>query len=945
MTVRNSRSPKPHRLSAAVLAAMLMPAATSTFAQQAEEPLQRSTATTLDKVVVTGSLIPQTTKETFTPVTVISAEDIQARGFTSVSDVLQQSAFATGGIQGSQSSASFTQGAETVSMFGLNPGFTKYLINGRPMADYPALYNGSDTFNNISGIPVDLVERIEILPGGQSSLYGSDAIAGVVNIILKTRVDNTTISVRGGTYTDGGGDSGRVTLATGFSAMDDRLNGVFGVQYESSEPIWAYQRDITKQYYRNGTSAPLASRDWLVYSPFTSYAFLDPNNCANVTEAFGGSEGLQTRPGFGDENYCGSFFTPGYRTLKNGKDSLQVYSHATFDLNDNHQLYADVLYNDEEVKYHVGSNYTWWGTGVEWGYYYDPDLDDLLNLQRAFAPEEMGVGGFENSMNKDKTESWHITFGAKGRIGSSKWDYDVGLTSTRYELDERGFARFAGPINDYFQNKVLGPQLGLDPYYGAYPVFQPDYAAFYTMMSPEDFRSFTGYTSSKSKTTNDMLRGQLTNSELFSLPGGSAGLAVALEAGQEEWSYRPDARLLNGEVWGTTSVDGGGERDRYAAIAELRLPVFDPLTVSLSGRYDRFEPDGAETVDKTTYSLGIEYRPVESFLLRGKYGTAFKAPTLADQFQAESGYYNFVTDYYNCQLLGFDPTEVDQCPAAFSNRQFFGTTEGSRDLEPLNADVWNVGFVWAPLSTLSFTADYFRWDILDEVGSQDPDGLALREMYCRTGASGYDINSPVCVDALSKITRDGLNRITEIYTPKVNEAQEILEAVNVSVNYVWDTGTYGQLMFRGSYTNNLKHEFVAFEGDDPVDLLRNPGWSSDPKSKANASVTWRKDNWSTTLYANRIGHTPNYRARLLETYDDPTEQAGKLKPFTTYNFSVSYSPLDALALSLSVNNLLNDMPPEDRTYPGTTGEPYNSDQYSAYGRAVYVEARYMFGAK
>ena len=98
--------------------------------------------------------------------------------------MLQKSSFATGGVQNNQSSASFTQGAETLSLFGLSASYVKYLIDGRPMANYPALYNGSDVFNNISGIPIELVERIEILPGGQSSLYGSDAIAGVVNICL-----------------------------------------------------------------------------------------------------------------------------------------------------------------------------------------------------------------------------------------------------------------------------------------------------------------------------------------------------------------------------------------------------------------------------------------------------------------------------------------------------------------------------------------------------------------------------------------------------------------------------------------------------------------------------------------------------------------------------------------------------------------------------------------
>jgi outer membrane receptor for ferrienterochelin and colicin len=176
------------RLSGALVAAMFLPVSGGAFAQDAQ-PEASQDAKTLDKVVVTGSLIPTSQLVSATPVLTITAEDIKARGFNSVTDVLQKSSFATGGIQGAQTSASFTQGAETLSLFGLDPGYVKYLIDGRPMANYPALYNGSSTFNNISGIPVDLVDRIEILPGGQSSLYGSDAIAGVINIILKKRLD------------------------------------------------------------------------------------------------------------------------------------------------------------------------------------------------------------------------------------------------------------------------------------------------------------------------------------------------------------------------------------------------------------------------------------------------------------------------------------------------------------------------------------------------------------------------------------------------------------------------------------------------------------------------------------------------------------------------------------------------------------------------------------
>src|SRR6476469_8162537 len=202
------------RLGAALFAALVMPVAGAAFAQDASATQDQTPAATdakatnLDKIVVTGSLIPQTSIETFKPVTIISAEDLKNRGFTSVQQALHESSFATGGVQGNQSSASFTQGAETNSLFGLDPGYTKYLIDGRALANYPALYNGTDVFNNISGIP--------ILPGGQSSLYGSDALAGVVNIILKKKMDGSVVSARLGGYDEGGGESRRISAASDF---------------------------------------------------------------------------------------------------------------------------------------------------------------------------------------------------------------------------------------------------------------------------------------------------------------------------------------------------------------------------------------------------------------------------------------------------------------------------------------------------------------------------------------------------------------------------------------------------------------------------------------------------------------------------------------------------------------------------------------------------------
>ncbi len=937
---------KRHRLTAAVFAAIVLPATGSVMAQ--EQPKE------LDRVTVTGSLIPQTEIETVTPVTVITAEDIHTRGFTSVADVLKASSFASGGVQGAETSASFTQGAETVSMFGLDPGYTKYLINGRPMSNYPALYNGSDTFNNISGIPIDAVERIEILPGGSSSLYGSDALAGVVNFILKKNYEGTTVRVRGGTYTEGGGNSFRFSLTNGFSALDDRLNTVTSVQYETRNPIWGYQRDVTDSVNQDGYTAPVASRDYLVYGYRTmgtsglrnfGYQLPTGQDCSNVTSQFGGTEDLRFRPGSG--YYCGSFYSPGYKTIRNGKDSFQLYNRTTFAVNDNLELYGEVLYNHDETRYAAGSNYMWWGTGAKYGYYYDPDYDALLNLQRAFSPEDIGGGGYRDIMDKDTNESYTITLGGSGHFGEA-WDYEVSFTRNESKLDKRNFVRWNDPINDYFDEHVLGPQDGWDPYYGAYPVFHPNYDAFYSVIPPQDFASFTGYGTAKAKTWEDLFRAQLVNADLFSLPGGSAGLAMAVEAGNEGWDYTPIPGIMDGEIWGQTDVGGAGHRTKYAAMAELRLPVVSMLTATLSGRYDAFDAYG-ETVDKPTWSAGLEFRPIDSLLFRGKYGTAFKAPTLSDLFQGLSGYYTSDTDYYRCGLEGYTPADTTGC--RYNSSQYYGTQAGNADLKPIKADTWNAGIVWAPVANASLSVDYFKWDIKDEVDQLSGDQILLQEYYCRLGQTGPGFTSCDNVDAW--ITRDPTTGALEtVFTPKVNIASQKLEVLTVSGRYLQDIGSWGKLNFSANYTTVLKHDLKTDPSQEYIDLINSPqaNWVYDagPKWKADGAIGWEIGRWTTTLYANLIGPTPNYLAYVGDSYDYELPQygvtAGKWGTWTTFNLGVDYQAMDNLRFTVQATNIGNKLPDDQaHNYPGTSSTPYNNYVYSAYGRAIYAEVKYDFG--
>ncbi|WP_312239344.1 TonB-dependent receptor [Stenotrophomonas sp.] len=923
-----------HPLTAAVLSGLLF-ASTSALAQDAA-------TTELSRVTVTGSLIPQTEIENHTPVLTVTAEDIQTRGFSSVAEVLQQNSLTTGGLQGGQTSASFTQGAEASGMFGLNPGYTKYLINGRPMLSYPALYNGSDTFNNLSGIPIDIVERIEILPGGQSSLYGSDAIAGVVNIILKDRMDGGVLNVRGGAYTEGGGNSFRLSGAHGFNAFDDRFHALVNVQYEKSSPIWGYQRDLTKVNNPVGYSAQVPTNDFLVYLPDQQNAFvmMDPSRCAGVAGQFGGTTVLGTRA---TGESCGSAYSPGYKTLKNGKESTQFYTSMSFDVNDTFQLFGDALYSLEEVDYTSGSSYAFWGSDVGFGQFYDQSSQQYMNLQRAFAPEDISGAGYRDILGTDRNKSYQVTLGGRGSAGN--WDYSASFSRGEYRLTERSFARWADEIDGYFEDHVLGPVLGTTD--DGYNIYNPNWGAFYSRLPAGDFQTFTGFTYNESKTWQNLGRVQITNGSLFTLPGGDAGFAVVAEGGSEGWSYRPDQRLLDGEVWGTTAVSGAGHRSNYALTTELRMPLLESLTVTGSGRYDAFKIAN-NTVDKATYSIGVEFRPIQSLLFRGKYGTAFRAPSLSDAFQGRSGYYaNASTDYYRCGQLGYDPADTLGC--AYDNESVFGEQSGNPDLEPITADVWNAGVVWAPMNTLSLSVDYYNWKIKNEVNTLSSDQLLLAEYYCRNGLTNN--TSASCQNVADWVTRDAAGNLEQIYTPKLNVAAQNLQAVTASVKYVQDIGRFGALQFGGNYTNMLKRELQPQPGDAFLDLLRDPYamWNYDQyaKVRADGSVGWAKDKWTTTLYFNYIGKTPNRMAYLGNGYDyvhSSGYKAGKWGSYTTYNLSVNYQALDDLTLSVMVNNVFNKMPDgQAHSYAGNVGAPYNSSIYNPYGRAVYLQAKYDFG--
>ena len=913
-------------------------------AQTAPAPAKTAaTDNSLEEIVVTGSLIPRSKTETSTPALVIAAEDLQLKGFTTVADALQHSTLATGAVQGPQYSGGFTQGAQTLSLFGLSPSYTKFLIDGRPIADYPALYNGTDIIASIDGIPTILVDHIDILPGGQSSIYGSDAIAGVVNISLKKTLDGPLADVRYGWTKDGGGTEKRIGLADGFARGG--LSVVVGGQYEKTDPIWGYQRPLTNQYFAGGSSPQTAERDWLTVGLYGQpngdlYYQQDPANCANVSSQFGDSVGLRTRANRGQ--YCGTFRS-GFYTINNGTEAEQGYVHATYEFSDRFKVFTDVLLDHDVTTFSTGTVLfsTSDDSSGPYSYFYDPAVTscatpsspcDLLNLQRIFSPEE--AGNFRDQSNKDTKNSVRATLGVEGRFGSA-WQYTADVTFTQNKLTEATFLAFENPINSFFSS-IFGPNLGPDPTFGQ-PTYNVNFAQFYKPLTPAQYASFTGYATSYSQTQETLARGQLTNSSLFHLPGGNAGLALVAEGGPQGWQYDPDPRFLNGGTYLYTATAGSGHRSHYAGTAELRLPVLQDVVVSLSDRYDSYKLNDG-TVTKDTYNLGIEYRPVRELLLRGRYGTSFKAPTLSDEFQGTSGFFQTGTDYYTCTKSGYTPSTISNCPQA--NESVFGTTAGNTHLKPITAKNWSVGTVWSPAQRLSFTADYFHWAISNEVQQQDSDQLLRTNSACLLGQ--LPASSPTCVQAIALVTRDSNGLVTQISTPKINVATENLSVVTLAAAYAIPTDRAGEFRFDASYTDILKHTLVRFPGDPLIDLLNSPFYSTEFKTKENASATWMLHGFGTTVYVERYGRTPNYLAQ--QTVDGyATPGAGNVGTWTIANWSARYNLTAALELSGNVNNVFNKMPPTDSSQPGIANQPFSSLNYNNYGRSYFVAASYKFG--
>lgn len=886
--------------------------------------------TQLKTVQVTGSLIPKAQIETASPTIQITAQEMTRRGFNTVYDALREMPIATGAVQGPQGASTYTTGAQALSLFGLDPGFTLVMVDGHPLPDYPLLYNGASNFTDLSGIPVAMVERIDIVPGNQSAVYGSSAIAGVVNIVLKKNVQGLNLGVRYGGYTQGGGDSQRVELVGGHSWMQDRASLTYGFQFSNQHPIWAYDRDLTASTASNPTTpTPVGIRTFM-HATFgaTGMSLVAPpaGACDSLKPLFNGTTYLAHD---NSGQYCGSN-AAGYRTMMNGQRQYVGYVSGDFKLNDNAELYGNAQYTVAQYRFAPLGGFIWLPNLAGYGMFVDGNTGGLATAWRQFAPEEQD---YDASENMQSVHSYQTVFGVRGNFGDTNWAYDGYVDRAEQIVNERQLHPLLAKVDAFFQNQFLGPQQGVDPVTG-YPIFTPDWSKFYQAITPADYRAFSDYTATRSSTSTQHVTFQINNTNLFSLPAGNASMAAQVQAGHQTWNNPTDPRVVAGQFWGLSGTVGSGTRDSYSGAVEINVPVTSMLTADAAARYDEYQYAGRND-GKATWRVGLEFRPMDTLLFRGNYATAFRAPDMGRIFLGPSGDYLGVTDYYLCETR--EPG-VPIASCSYNNVNVGGVHSGNKNLKDITAKSWGIGTVWSPSSAFNLHVDYLHIDIANEITDLDVDTLMRDDARCLTGA--LDMGSPTCVDATQRVQRDVLGNLQNITYGPINISTEKLETVTTGASYRLDTDSLGTFTFGAEYNNVLKHSQRRYPGDPEVDLLRDPTQSTEFKTITTATVNWAIRDWNFTLHGVNYGRTPNYIARLAG-YAAPN--AGQVGAWTLFNASAAWQFMDNARLSFSVNNLFDEAPPRDNTW--ARWPYYNNQNYNIYGRAYYLQLDWAIGGR
>ncbi|MFK7886063.1 MAG: TonB-dependent receptor plug domain-containing protein [Gammaproteobacteria bacterium] len=863
-----------------------------------------------DKVTVTGSRIQRVDLETAQPVTTINREDIDASGEISVAEVLRGSTFNSFGSF-RQSSGSSAQSQSTVSLRGLGAARTLVLLNGRRMSGSPTFGAGSAA--NLNIIPIAAVERIEVLRDGASAVYGSDAIGGVVNVILRKDFEGMTLNASMGRPTQEGGDEESYGIVGGVTS--GKGNITFALDHAEQDIIFNGDRDFSDV----GLSSFGFPGSFFASGPGGESlgTFPDPRCPAN--------SGNNEPTGSGDfpaSVVLGGRCRYNYAGVSANEASLtrdSFFINTNYEVTDNISFFAQGIFTktDSFGRYAPtpqvgGSPFLPTMSAANPNNPTNPanltdaagnDLTPFHNLTDAngnvlTGPFDLSIfyrnvpGGFRDSLVENT-----LLDGLVGLEGSNDWfggsEWEVGLQNSRQTNKDTSLglairSRLQGAIDD-----------------GSYDIFGVN--------GPTDAdvaQTFVheGFHDEETRITS--LDGSLSF-DAFQMANGAVPVAVGFEYRDEKFGQNYDGLQNSGSVDGSAGgQDITGARTVLGVFAEGVIPVLDNLDVSIKGRFDSYNDFGTAF----TPQVGVAFRPIDSLLLRVNYGEGFRAPSMSQLYSGLAQSFNGAIDVVRCAAS--IPAAVDadgnivsgNIPAGTPPNnpciatQYQNLSGGNPALQAEEADTFSAGVVWNVTDDIFVNLDYFNIELTDGIGTLPLQDI-LRTEFVNNGSN--------------LVTRNANGTINTIAANNQNLAGIKREGIDLETGWDFSLGNIGDFSTQLNVTYMLLAETDTGAGQGFVE----PAGAFQPDWRGALNLTWNRGDLAGTINGNYVDAT---------AFPDGSSS---LSSWTTWDLQFAYSTPWNGRVVAGARNVFDRDPPLD----AALGNPfYSNGLHDIYGRVPYI---------
>jgi iron complex outermembrane receptor protein len=812
----------------------------------------------VERIEVTGSRIKRTDLETASPITVITAAEFELQGRISVADALRS---VTSNSFGSfvPSSGSSQQSQSTISLLGAGSGRTLVLLDGKRMAGSPSLGGASA---NLSSIPMAAVERIEILKDGASATYGSDAIAGVVNIILKKDYEGVSASFQIGRPDQEGSDTKSFSLTSGVSS--DKGNITFVYDHQEQGAIFDKDRDYTAASFSDLNGDGLVSvYDETVGISYYGATIVNPNtggleasaNCDNLAATVPGFVGSLDQGsllgGVGGGEVCGfAYSNVSANSASTKRDS--ILTSVSYEITDDIEMYARAMFsrNDSFGRYAPPAAY--------WSNIPANSVDNPYAEETAGYFRWHQIGTRDGNVT-DYQQDYMI--GLTGALGDSlEWEFSYHKAMLDYREVGRSYLSYSGLAYNAANDISLGSDAGI--------------ANMSATVYTENQNNFEQYFFG-------------AGFDLGELPGGNIMHYAGVEYFEQKFNSQYDKQSEAGLIGGSAGNSAEGLRDTTAVFYEVALPITDELLVSAAYRYDDYSDFGSQG----TPSVKLEYRPMDDLLIRASYSNGFRAPSL-DELLAQTAFSaTSATDYVACESQGIASAD---CKA----RQFDNLVESNSNLGPEESTYINAGFVYSGIENLSVKVDYFDLEVTNVISNITVQSLINAEY-------GGILDELMGKYPGVSLVRDADGGVSEnVVTRSENGAIMTRNGLDLEFGYLLETGM-GELRFTSATTYLIESGGDVYFSGPKQNQIGGPGT---PKWRSQFTVNYSIDDLSISWTIDAIASTAEDSVLNTDTgnpADFYQEYSNHNTSYVTHNLNVKYDLGNYGVATIGARNLLD----------------------------------------